>query len=149
MDIHEFQNQLYELRAEIRHEIKNEQKKDFIQIMELECFCVFDQRKRVFPRQELKNYALRPNNVMRAVLEVNMTQSGERQCCVIATAPSTSTRTGITGTPMVQRIPMRVSVTGVTNWGKDPIGSMALKVQHTVAHTHRAMECLAKGLPTP
>ena len=36
MDIHEFQNQLYELRAEIRHEIKKHfaRRKDFIQIME-------------------------------------------------------------------------------------------------------------------
>ena len=50
------------------------------------------------------------------------------------------------------RIPMRVSVTGVTNWGKDPNRFKGFESSaHSGTHTHRAMECLAKGeeLPDP
>ena len=52
--------------------------------------------------------------------------------------------------PDGQRIPMRVSVTGVTNWGKDPNRFKGFESSaHRGTHTHRAMECLAKGLPLP
>ena len=48
------------------------------------------------------------------------------------------------------RIPMRISVTGVTNHGKDPDRFKGHEdFSYRGTHTHRAMECLAKGLPLP
>ena len=50
------------------------------------------------------------------------------------------------------RIPMRVSVTGVTNHGKDPNRFKGYEsAAHRGTHVHRCMEALAKGekLPDP
>ena len=44
------------------------------------------------------------------------------------------------------RIPMRVSVTGVTNHGKDPDRFKGFEsAAHRGTHVHRCMEALAKG----
>ena len=54
--------------------------------------------------------------------------------------------------PMGERTPMRVSVTGVTNWGKDPNRFKGYESSaHRGTHVHRCMEALAKGeeLPDP
>ena len=45
---------------------------------------------------------------------------------------------------------MRVSVTGVTNHGKDPNRFKGFESSaHRGTHVHRAMEALAKGEATP
>ena len=54
--------------------------------------------------------------------------------------------------PDGERTPMRVSVTGVTNWDKDPNRFKGYEsAAHRGTHVHRCMEALAKGeeLPDP
>ena len=76
---------------------------------------------------------------------------GEGRCFVTATA-CLDLESPLFFDPDGARIPMRVSVTGVTNHGKDPDRFKGFEsAAHRGTHVHRCMEALAKGeeLPDP